>query len=378
MWSVGALRQRMLTAPTAAPRTAAEEEDRASALIPTVPLSTSLPPPLPELDSESQGSFQEALQSEVAQYLFPQAGAAVQTLTTASQRSQDRSWSPSTDTLARETVEQVRRAQALALVHPADHHAANLSKGVCRRETTGQSSEGAFPGTGLLSQFPSLRRKCRLRQIETCCGSNRLTITSGRTWRSQHASSRRRSQLFDDTRENITANVSQPVGVHWHDGDQGDSERGASSSSDSRFRVAPLSSSHGGRVDRHSGHSCGHHHFSSGTSGHTKALAPQSRAFETRVHWKPGEGVGAASKAKCRWCVLRLLQRSSPAPQTSAKNTFLFIAAVLQREVSLGDLPSAFMQSDEDLANRPIGKFSASLLPEAFLSPMGHGLRRVP
>ena len=46
---------------------------------------------------------------------------------------------------------------------------------------------------------------------------------------------------------------------------------------------------------------------------------------------KPGEGVGAASKAKCRWCDrghrdtdIRHLERSSSTPQTSSKNTFLF------------------------------------------------------
>ena len=56
---------------------------------------------------------------------------------------------------------------------------------------------------------------------------------------------------------------------------------------------------------------------------------------------KPGEGVGAASKAKCRWCVLghrdpdiRQLERSSPTPQTSSMYTFLFVAAVLQRRVT--------------------------------------------
>ena len=85
---------------------------------------------------------------------------------------------------------------------------------------------------------------------------------------------------------------------------------------------------------------------------------------------KPGEGVGAASKAKCRWCVLghrdpdiRQLERSSPTPQTSSIYTFLFVAAVLQREVTLGDLKSAFMQSDKDLSERPQGQLYASLLP---------------
>ena len=84
---------------------------------------------------------------------------------------------------------------------------------------------------------------------------------------------------------------------------------------------------------------------------------------------KPGEGVGAASNAKCRWCVLghrdpdmRQLERSSPT-QTSSIYTFLFVAAVLQREVTLGDIKSAFMQSDKDLSERPQGQLYASLLP---------------
>ena len=85
---------------------------------------------------------------------------------------------------------------------------------------------------------------------------------------------------------------------------------------------------------------------------------------------KPGEGVGAVSKAKCRWCVLghrdpdiRYLERSSPTPQTSSIYVFLFVAAVLQREVALGDLKSAFMQSDGDVSDRPSGKLYASLPP---------------
>ena len=85
---------------------------------------------------------------------------------------------------------------------------------------------------------------------------------------------------------------------------------------------------------------------------------------------KPGEGVGTVSKAKCRWCVLghrdpdiRQLERSSPTPQTSSIYTFLFVAAVLQREVTLGDLKSAFMQSDKDVSERSQGQLYASLPP---------------
>ena len=51
--------------------------------------------------------------------------------------------------------------------------------------------------------------------------------------------------------------------------------------------------------------------------------------------------------------------------------TFLFVAAVLQREVTLGDLKSAFMQSDEDVSDRPKGKLYASLLPGGIPLPDG-------
>ena len=52
--------------PSAAPRAVEEEEDRASALLPTVPLMTSPPPSIPEIDSESRHSLRGALQSEIA------------------------------------------------------------------------------------------------------------------------------------------------------------------------------------------------------------------------------------------------------------------------------------------------------------------------
>ena len=50
-------------------------------------------------------------------------------------------------------------------------------------------------------------------------------------------------------------------------------------------------------------------------------------------------------------------------PQTSSINTFLLVAASLQREVTLGDLETAFMQSDKKVAERPKGKLYASIHP---------------
>ena len=57
--------------PSAAPRAVEEDEDRTSALLPNVPLLTSPPPSIPEIDSESQHSLREALQSEIASSSVP-------------------------------------------------------------------------------------------------------------------------------------------------------------------------------------------------------------------------------------------------------------------------------------------------------------------
>ena len=65
------------------------------------------------------------------------------------------------------------------------------------------------------------------------------------------------------------------------------------------------------------------------------------------------------------------LNDSSPTPQTSSICTFLSVAAVLQREVTLGDLKSAFTQSDKDVSERSEGQLYASLHPEGI--PLADG-----
>ena len=64
------------------------------------------------------------------------------------------------------------------------------------------------------------------------------------------------------------------------------------------------------------------------------------------------------------WTQFRL-----PTPQTSSINTFLLIAASLQREVTLGDVKTAFMQGEHK--ERPKGKLYASLPPGGI--PLGDG-----
>ena len=81
--------------PPAAPRAVQKEEDRTSALTPTLPQVTSLPPSLPELDSESHRSFREALQGE--NVLVPSDVSSHpdsdRSHRTTSQSSRDQSWS---------------------------------------------------------------------------------------------------------------------------------------------------------------------------------------------------------------------------------------------------------------------------------------------
>ena len=60
------VRPRDVDPPSGAPRAVEEEEDRALALLPTVPLMTSPPPSIPEIDFESQPSLRGAFQSETA------------------------------------------------------------------------------------------------------------------------------------------------------------------------------------------------------------------------------------------------------------------------------------------------------------------------
>ena len=108
-------------------------------------------------------------------------------------------------------------------------------------------------------------------------------------------------------------------------------------------------------------------------------IVPSGHVYREKL----GEGVGAASKSKCRWCVLghrdpdiRQLERSSPTSQTSSTYTFLFVAAVSQREVTVGDLKSAFMQSDKYLSERPQGQLYASLPPGGILLADGTWVKK--
>ena len=123
----------------AAPRAAEEEEDRISALIPTLPPVTSLPPSLPEIDSESQRSFREALQNESA--TVPVRSDSHSHLDSdrshhTTQGSRHQSWSIPQGVLTRETGEHVRSSQALAPAQPMSHQ---------ERSVRSQSSEDFIP-----------------------------------------------------------------------------------------------------------------------------------------------------------------------------------------------------------------------------------------
>ena len=95
-----------------------------------------------------------------------------------------------------------------------------------------------------------------------------------------------------------------------------------------------------------------------------------SRILPSRhvFRWKPGDGEGAPPTAKCRWCVLghrdpdiMKLARASPTPQTTTIYTFLQVQACLQRTVALGDVRTAFMQTDKSSSDRLDGPLFAEV-----------------
>ena len=109
--------------PPPAPQAVEEEEDRTSALIPTLPPVTSPPPSLPELDSESHRSFREELQSEnvlvpsdICTHLDSD-----RSRRTTSQNFRYQRWSLPLDILSREMEENVQNGRALESVHPMNH-----------------------------------------------------------------------------------------------------------------------------------------------------------------------------------------------------------------------------------------------------------------
>ena len=131
--------------PQPAPPAVQEEEDRTSALIPTLPFVTSPPPSLPELDSESYPSFREALHGE--NVLVPSDISSHpdsdRSHRITSQISRSHSWSMPPDVLSRESAENVHNVRAIEPFHPMSHQESNVQK---------QSSEDLTPERQLSNQ----------------------------------------------------------------------------------------------------------------------------------------------------------------------------------------------------------------------------------
>ena len=106
-----------------APRGVQEEEDRNSALVPTIPQVTSPPPSLLQLDSESHHSLRAAPQgenvqvpSDVSSHLDSD-----RSHRTVSQNFRNQSWSMPPDVLSREMEENVQNVRELDSDHPVNH-----------------------------------------------------------------------------------------------------------------------------------------------------------------------------------------------------------------------------------------------------------------
>ena len=107
-----------------APRGVQEEEDRNSALVPSLPQVTSPPPSLPELDSENHHSLREAPQGENVQVPSDVPGHldSDRSHRTVSQNFRNQSWSMPPDVLSREMKENVvQNVQELDSDHPVNH-----------------------------------------------------------------------------------------------------------------------------------------------------------------------------------------------------------------------------------------------------------------
>ena len=180
------------------PRGVQEEEDR------------SLPPSLPELDSETHHSLREALQgenvpvpSDVSSHLDSD-----RSHRTASQNSRYQSWSMPPDVLSREMDENMQNVRALESVHPMNHP--NVQRQLSEdstpeRKLSNQTRERTIAradepptqldnpvpfvgqelmmiqGSGSLPRMWKMRKTCGPKRILRCDGSSKSTITSGRT-----------------------------------------------------------------------------------------------------------------------------------------------------------------------------------------------------
>ena len=376
-----------------APRGIQEEEDRNSALVPMLSQVTSPPPSLPELDSESHHSLREALQGEH-----------MQVPSDVSSRP-DSDYGHRTvlpDVVSREIEENVQNVQVLdsdtpvkplneQKQFPDDSTPERQSSNQTRERTLERLDEPPTQRPRLENPASSIRwaRVDDPRQwvLTTAVNDDEnmwADMDSEVLWQQQVDDhiwenngkpaclyQEEWDELFDQTCENITAKVcfckSEFTGLTATRMTRGDElpRHMIPDSEWPRFlqatvaewaaildtsAVTIISPTAARDIRKHLSH----------------RIVPSRHVYRE----KPGEGVGTVSKAKCRWCVLghrdpdiRQLERSSPTPQTSSIYTFLFVAAVLQREVTLGDLKSAFMQSDRDVSERSQGHLYASLPP---------------
>ena len=212
--------------PSAAPRVVEEEEDRTTALLPTVPILTSPPPSIPEIDSESQvfeRHFKARLQHHLFFTVFPVLSAQIALFRRVSSLQR---------TLAAEAQKQVQpienenqlkdnqqdpednspeeRIERKTLCNQAQIFCMKLLMSPRCNVLGWRIQPVLFVGlkqmnldTGPLSLFQRQRRSV-MRQTLRYCGNSRLMITSGKTRASQSVFSMRSGATFLRTRLTIS------------------------------------------------------------------------------------------------------------------------------------------------------------------------------
>ena len=376
-----------------APRGIQEEEDRNSALVPMLSQVSSPPPSLPELDSESHHSLREALQGEHVQVPSdvssrPDSDCSLRTVLP--------------DVVSREMEENVQNVQVLdsdPSVKPLNEQKQIPDDSTPERQSSNQTRERTLER----SDEPPTQRP----RLENPASSIRWSrVDDPRQWVPTTAVKDEENMWADldsevlwqqQVDDHIWENNGKPACLYQEEWDELFSQTCENITAKVCFCKSEFTGltatrmTRGDELPRHMIPDSEWPRFLQATVAEWAAILDTSAvtiispaaARDIRKHLshrivpsrhvyreKPGEGVGTVSKAKCRWCVLghrdpdiRQLERSSPTPQTSSIYTFLFVAAVLQREVTLGDLKSAFMQSDKDVSERSQGHLYASLPP---------------
>ena len=294
--------------PSAAPRAVEEEEDRTSGFLPTVPILTSPPPSIPEIDSESQHSLREALQSDIAgssgshsissplrtDRTFREVSSLQRTLAAEAEKQvqsiendhqlkdnqQDPEENSHEERIERKTLCIQTRDRVHEVIEDPPMQRPRLENPVSafrwsKADELGHWSPISVPEREKISDETDPEILWQ-QQVDDHVWQNtgKPICLFDEEW----------SDLFwEHARQYHCVLEFRSVKGHRLDGDHNDTKRRNSSTFASRIRVATISASNSCGMDRHSGYFCDHHYFTNISKGHTKTIISSNCALQTCV-----------------------------------------------------------------------------------------------